>query len=151
MRHAEALLLVDDQQPEIPELDVLRQQTVRAHDDVDLAGGEIFDDLILLGLAAEAADHLDGHRKPGEPLGQRLLMLKRQDGRRREKCHLLSVHHRLERGAHRDLGLPIPDVAAEEAVHRRRRFHVPLDVGDGVRLIDRQVPLEGIVELALPV
>ena len=41
VRDAEALLLVDDQQPEIAELHVLRQQAVRADDDVDLAGGEI--------------------------------------------------------------------------------------------------------------
>ena len=36
-RHAEALLLVDDQQPEIGELHVLRKNPVRADQDVDLA------------------------------------------------------------------------------------------------------------------
>ena len=41
VRDAEPLLLVDDEQPEIAELHVLRQQPVRADDDVDLAGGEI--------------------------------------------------------------------------------------------------------------
>ncbi len=40
VRDAEALLLVDDEQPEILELHVLRQQAVRADDDVDLAGGD---------------------------------------------------------------------------------------------------------------
>ena len=37
---AEPLLFVDDQQPKIPELHVLRQQTMRADDDVDLARGQ---------------------------------------------------------------------------------------------------------------
>ena len=50
VRDAEALLLVDDEQPEVAELDVLRQQPVRADDDVDLAGGEIVERLLLLGL-----------------------------------------------------------------------------------------------------
>ena len=137
VRDAEALLFVDHQQPEVLELNVPRQQAMRADDDVDLARAEVLDDLILFGLAAEPADHVDRHRKSGEPLGQRLLMLKRQHGRRREERHLLSVHHRLERGAHRHFGLAVADVAAEQAIHRRRRFHVALDVVDGV-LPDRR-------------
>ena len=67
---------------------------------------------------------------PAKRSAQRLLMLKRQHRRRRENGHLLAVHHRLERGAHRDLGLAVADVAAQQAIHRRRRFHVALDVGD---------------------
>ncbi len=90
MRHTEALLFVDDQQPEVLELDVLGEQPVRADDDVDLAGGEVFDDLILLLLRAEAAHHVDGDRKPGEAFGERLLVLKREDGGRREKRRLAS-------------------------------------------------------------
>ena len=60
--------------------------------------------------------------KRGEAVLQRLEMLERQDGRRREHRHLLAVHDRLERGAHRDLGLAVADVAAQQAVHRRRRL-----------------------------
>ena len=63
VRHAEPLLLVDDEQAEVAELDVLRQQPVGADDDVDLAGGQIGERLLLLGLAAEAADHLDANRE----------------------------------------------------------------------------------------
>ena len=90
-------------------------------------------------------------REAGEALAQRLLVLERQHGRRREKRDLLAVHHRLERGAHRDLGLAVADVAAEQPVHRRRRFHVALDVGDRRLLIRRQLVLEGVLELLLPV
>ena len=64
VRDAEALLLVDDQQAEIAELDVLRQQPVRADDDVDLAGGEIRRAISFCSaLRAEAADHVDAHRE----------------------------------------------------------------------------------------
>ena len=43
--------------------DVLRQQPMRADDDVDLAGGEIGQRLLLFRLAAEAADHVDADRE----------------------------------------------------------------------------------------
>ena len=45
---AEALLFVDDDQPEIVEGDVFLQQPVRADDDVDLALGQIGQDRLLL-------------------------------------------------------------------------------------------------------
>ena len=125
VRHAEPLLLVHDQQPEIAELHVLRQQPVRADDDVDLAGGEIRRaSRFCSAFDAEAADHVDADREAREALLQRLLVLERQHRRRREKRDLLAVHHRLERGAHRDFGLAVADVAAEQPVHRRRRLHV---------------------------
>ena len=47
---AEPLLLVDDEQAEVAELHVLREQPVRADDDVDLAGGEVGERFLLLGL-----------------------------------------------------------------------------------------------------
>ena len=124
---------------------------MRADDDVDFAGGDVGHDRVLLRLRAEAADHVDAHGKSGESLRERLLMLKRQDGRRRKERRLLAVHHRLERGAHRHFGFAVADIAAQQAIHRRRRFHVALDVGDGLRLVDREVPLERVFELALPV
>jgi hypothetical protein len=58
-------------------------------------------------------------------------VLERQHRGRGEHRDLLAVHDRLERRAHRDLRLPVADIAAEQAVHGRRRFHVPLDVGNG--------------------
>ncbi len=116
-----------------------------------LPAAALLDDLLLLGLAAEAADGFDLHRETGEAIAQRLLVLEREDRRRREERDLLAVHHRLERGAHRDLGLAVADVAAQQAVHRGRRFHVALDVGDRVPLIHGQFPFEGVFELLLPV
>ena len=53
---------------------------------------------------------------------QRLQVLERQHRRRRQDGDLLAVHHRLERGAHRHFGLAVADVAAQQAVHRRRRL-----------------------------
>ena len=151
MHDAEALLLVDDEQPEIAELHVLGQEAVRADDDLHLAGGEILERLLLLALGAEPADHVDAHGKRGEALAQRLHVLEREHGRRREEGHLLPVHHRLERRAHRHLGLAVADIAAQQAVHRRRRLHVGLDVADRGELVGRQVVRERVLELLLPV
>ena len=78
-------------------------------------------------------------------------MLKGEHRRRRKERDLLAVHHGLERRAHGDLGLAVPDVAAQQPVHRRGRFHVALDVGDRRLLVGRQVVLEGVLELLLPV
>ena len=48
VRDAESLFLVHDEQAEIAELHVLREQPVRADDDVDLAGAELVEQLLLL-------------------------------------------------------------------------------------------------------
>ena len=148
---AEALFLVDNEQPQIAELDILREQSVRADDDVHFARGKVRDDLLLLLLRPEAAEHLDTDGEPGEAILQGLLMLERQHRRRRQKRHLLRVHDRFEGGAHGDFCFAVADVATEQAVHRRRRFHVALDVGDGAFLIGRQLVLEGVFEFLLPV
>ena len=151
MGDAEALLLVDDQQAEVAELHVLREQAVRADDDVDLAGGEIFERRLLFRLGAEAADHVDADRERREPVLQGLEVLEREHRGRGEDRDLLAVHHRLEGGAHRHFGLAVADVAAQQPVHRRRRLHVALDVGDRGALIRREIPLERVLELLLPV
>ena len=59
---AEALLLVDDQQPEVLGAHVAREQAVGADEDVDLALGEGLDGLALLARRAEARDVLDRER-----------------------------------------------------------------------------------------
>ena len=151
MGDAEPLFLVDDQQTEIAELHIFRQQPMRADDDVDLAGGEIRDDLLLFGFRPKPTDHVDPHRKAREAVLERLLVLKGEDSRRREERHLLAVHHRLEGGAHGHFRLAVAHIAAEQPIHRRRRLHVVFDVRDRRFLIRCQLVLERALELLLPV
>ena len=61
--HAEALLFVHNDEPEVRELDVTREQPVRADQDVHLARLDLLDDFFLLLRCAEAADHLDLDRE----------------------------------------------------------------------------------------
>ena len=102
-------------------------------------------------LRPEAADHVDRHRESREPIAQRLQMLKRQHRRGREKRDLLAVHDGLERRPHRHFGLAVSDVAAQQPIHRRRRFHVALDVGNRRGLIRRQFVRKRAFEFLLPV
>jgi hypothetical protein len=148
---AEPLLLVDDEQAEVAKLHVLRQQAVCPDDDLDTAVREILEDLFLLSPGPEPADHVDAHRERGKPFGQRLQVLEGQDGGRRQNGHLLAVHHRLECRPRGDLGLAVAHVAAEKPVHGRWGLHVALDVGDGRLLVRRQLVLERVLELLLPV
>ena len=58
--HAEALFFVDDEQAEVGELQVFREEAVRADEDVDFAGFGFLQNFFLLLRGAEAADHFDG-------------------------------------------------------------------------------------------
>ena len=78
-------------------------------------------------------------------------MLESQNGSRRQHRHLLGIRDRLEGGAHRHLRLAVAHVAAKQAVHRQRGFHVALHVVDGARLIGGFVEFKCILKFPLKV
>ena len=120
--HAEAVLLIDDEESQILEARVRVQQAMRGDDDVDLALLEAFEHrLRLLGIA-EARQRLDAHRPVGEAVAEVGQMLLHQQRRGRQHRHLLARLRGDERGAHRDLGLAEADIAADDAVHRAARW-----------------------------
>ena len=147
---AEPVLLVDDHQAKVLERDVLRQEPVRADDDVDGAVLQPLDDLLLLLRRAEAREQLDLGRERREALGKRRPVLLGQHRRRHQHRDLQAVRYRLEGGAERDLRLAVPDVAGDEAVHRPARFHVALGILDRPKLVRRLLEPERRLELALP-
>ena len=100
---------------------------------------------------AEARDVLDRERVVAQALGERAEVLLGEDRRRHEHQHLLAGVGRLERGAQRDLGLAVADVAADQAVHRALGLHVPLDVLDRLALVGRLAVGERGLEVAQPV
>ena len=55
-------------------------------------------------------------------------MLLGKHGGRHQKRHLFAGDRAFERGPHCDLGFPVSDIAAEQAVHRAGGFHVGLDL-----------------------
>ena len=116
--HAEAVLLVDDDQAEVVELHALLDQLVRADDDVELAVGHVLQRLGLFLGGAEARQFGDLHRPVGEAVGEILEMLLGEQRGRHQHRDLLAVHRRDEGGAQRDLGLAEADIAADQPVHR---------------------------------
>ena len=150
MPHAEALLLVHDQQTQILELNILVQQPVRADDHVQLAAFQVLDGLLLLGRGFEARQrvHMDG--KIMESVQHGGVVLLNENRRRREQRRLLSVHHALEDGAQRHLGLAISNVAAQQAIHHLRLFHILFNLRNRRQLIGRFLKGERVLKLALP-
>src|SRR5581483_2940427 len=134
---AEALFLVDNEQPKVLELDVATEKTVRADDNVNLAALQPLHHLARLRGREEPGQDLDAHRIAGEALGERLEVLLGEQSRGHQHGNLLAVLHGLEGGADGYLGLAKAHVAADEAVHRRRVLHVGLHVGDRRELIGR--------------
>ena len=150
--HAEALLFVDDQQPEIAELDVFRKQPVRADGDVDFAGGQFLERrLHFLGATGSARTFRCAPGNAAKRALERLVMLEREHRGGRQHGHLFAVAQRLEGGAHGDFGFAVADVAAQQPVHGMRRFHVALDFLHGGELVLGLGELEGVFEFALPV
>ncbi len=108
---------------------------MRAYDHVHLPGAETLDDPFLLRPALEAAEHGYVHRICGKSLGKGCEMLLREHGGRHQHGDLLAVVDHFEGGAYCHLGLAVSNVAADQAVHRFRRFEVLLHVLDGFGLV----------------
>ena len=137
VQHAEALLLIDHDQAEIFEDDVAGNEPMRADDDIDAAFAQQLQHFFLFGVRTKTAEHFDAHRIIEHALPKHFEMLLRQNGGRREHGDLFAVHDRLERGANGDFGFAETDVAADQAVHRPRTFHVDLRVDDRLHLVRR--------------
>ncbi len=150
MLHPEALLLVDDEQPEVLERDVVGEQAVGSDHAVDLARAQPVDHLLGLGVGEEPGQHFDADRVPGEAIGERVAVLVGEQRRRGEDGDLLALLDRLERGPDRDLRLAETDVAAHQAVHRVRPLHVALHVVDRHPLVGRLDVRERLLHLVLP-
>ena len=104
---------------------------MRADDDVDAARLEAVERSPFCSLGrAEAAETSTSNGNSAIRSRKRAEVLLGEDRRRHEHRDLLAVVDRLERGPHRQLGLAVADVAAEQPVHRPRALHVVLDLGD---------------------
>ena len=148
--HAKALLLVDDDQPQVARVHVARQQAMRAHEHLHLAGGKALQGGLLLFGAAETRENLHAHVERGKALRKRLEVLLGEDRRGAQHHDLLLVLRGLERGAQGDLGLAEAHVPAQQAVHRLGGLHVGLDVRDGQALVVGELVGEALLHLALP-
>ena len=146
LAHAEAVLLVDDDEAEVLELHVGLQELVRADHEIDPTVGEAFERRLDLLGRAEARQLGELDRPVGEAIGENLEVLFGQQRRRHEQHDLLAVGDRDERGAKRDLGLAEADVAADQPVHRAARGEVGDDRVDRRLLVGRLLEAEALGE-----
>ncbi len=133
--YAEALLLVDHQEPQVLEAHVLLQKAVRAHHHVHLALFHGREGLALVLFFHEARHHGHVHGKIGQAFAEILEMLFGEDGGGRQEGDLLARRHGLEAGAQGYFGLAVAHVAADQAVHGAGAFHVALDLVDAGELV----------------
>ncbi len=117
---------------------------------VDAAIGQPGDDRLLLSRRQETRQGLDPDRVGLEALGEGLVVLLGEKGRRHQDRHLLPRLDRLEGSPNRDLGLPVADIAEDETVHGAGIFHVLLDLDDGLHLIRGLLVGERPLQLSLP-
>ena len=103
---------------------------MRPDEDVNFAGLDASNNVLLLLRRAEARDHFDVDGELRKALLECFKMLETQNRRGREDSDLLAVLHCLEGRAHGDFCFPVAHIAAEQPIHRRGRFHVVLDGAD---------------------
>ena len=149
MLHAEALLLVHDDEAQVMRVDVARQQAMRAHEHAHLAAREALERQALLLCRAEAAEHLHLEVERGKAVEERLEVLLGEDRGGAQHHDLAALGHALERGTKGNLGLAEAHVSAQQAVHGPGRLHVGLDVVDGGALVCRECVGEGRLHLLL--
>ena len=128
MGHAETLFFVHHDQSQIMEIHILLEQPVRADHNIDRSGFQFRNDLPLFRFAPEPAQSLDDDRILGKTFEEIVIMLLRQDGGRDQNGGLPSGHYAFEDRPHGDFGFAVADVAAEQPVHRPRRFHILFDL-----------------------
>ena len=122
LRHAEPVLLVDDGQPQVPELHLLLDDRMRADDQCRLAAGRpapAFRRVLLL-LAAGQPGHAQAARREQrlQPADQLAEVLLGQDFGRRHQRALPAGVDGDRRRQRRDHGLARADIALQQPVHR---------------------------------
>ena len=141
--HPEAVLLVDDHQPQVFEAHRRLQQLVGADDDIHRALGQAVHDPLGLAGGAETRQVLHLHRPVGEAVGKVLIVLLGEQGGGHQHRHLAAAVDGDEGRAHGHLGLAEAHVAAHHPVHGLGRRHAVEDGVDRPRLVRGLLELEG--------
>ena len=121
-----------------------------ADEDVDAAGGQVLEDGALRGGGAKAGENLDAYGKGGEAGAEGFFVLLREDGGGDQHRRLLPGGGNPEGGADGDFGLPVADIADDDAVHGAGAGLVGADGLGGGGLIGRFNEGEGGFQLHMP-
>ncbi len=147
--HAEAMLLVNDEQSQVLEARMRVKQAVRCNDDIDLSVLDTVDRLLSLLCVAEARKGCDAYRPLGESVAEICQVLLREQRRGRQHGDLFARLRCHEGRAHGHFGLAETHVAANDAVHRTVARHVLENLADRLGLVFRLLEREGFAEGAI--
>ena len=147
---AEALLLVNNKEPQVLKADVLLEQPVGADEQVNLPRAQLPQDLPALPRRLEPAQYTHRHREAAKAAHRGGVVLLGQNGGGHQDCRLLPVQDALHHRPEGHLGLAVAHIAAEEPVHGRLSLHIPLDVRDTPELVLGLLIVEGRLKLLLP-
>ena len=148
--HTEALLLIDNEQPQILEFHILRQNPVRPDHNIDHVLLEIGDCLLYLRRRPETAHQLHPDREILHSLYEGIIVLLRKDCRRHKVHDLFPLLHRLECGTDGNFRFSVADITADKTVHNLTALHVRLRVRNGIQLILRLLIGKHFLKLSLP-
>lgn len=124
MLDAEAVLLVDDREPQPVEVDAFSEQRVRADRNRRLSAGELRDGRIARARALTAEDRLERDPQRQEKRREFACVLPREQLGRRHQCRLHAVARRQHDGARCDQRFAAADVALQQPVHWDVATHV---------------------------
>ena len=148
--HAEALLLIDDQQAQILELHAFLQQFVGADQHVHAAVSHpVQNPLALLGTG-EAGEYFDFDREVLETAHGGGIVLAGQHRSRHKDGRLLAVQNTLHHGTEGHFRFAVAHVATQQAIHGAGPLHILFKVMDGPQLIVRLRVGKGLLKLHLP-
>ena len=133
--HTKTLFFIHNQQAQIFERDILRQNAMRTDDNINRAVRQFFYNLILLFVGTKTRQHFHAHRKRRETLLKCIEMLLRQNCRRHKNRYLLAIHHCFECRAQCDFGFAVTHIADNQAVHRTLLLHVAFDLVNHCELV----------------
>ena len=148
--HAEALLLVDDEEPQVLKGHALLQQLVGADQKVHAPGADLPENPLCLPGGRKPGEDLDGHREVLEPAQGGGVVLLGQHGGGHQNGGLLAVQDALHHRPQGHLRLAVAHVAAEEPVHGPGLLHVPFDLLHGPQLVIGLGVGERLLKLPLP-
>ena len=106
-------------------------------DDVDVPGCHVFENGLGLFRRLETGEQGDASRERGEPFREVVVMLVGQQGCGHEHGDLSIGLHGFEGRPHGHFCFTVPDVAADQSVHRFAGLHVAGNVLDRFELIRR--------------
>src|SRR3569832_687117 len=147
--HAEAMLLVDNDEAELSPFEFIVEQRVCADDDGRSVSADARLQCVELRCLDESRGLKDIYPEGLETFAKPLGVLARQKRARYGDSNLEASGRADECSAHRNLGLPAPDVAAHDAIHRSALGQRLLDVRESLCLIRCGFVLEPVAEFAV--